>query len=214
VGAPQACECSYGLETRPCCGSSFCAGYLEVPTALKADDINLQQQANNRLAWRLALVALLFTGFGFAMVPLYDVICRVTGLNGKTNAVAEAVDANTQIDATRWVKVEFLSHTLPGSGLEFSPEQFSMQVHPGEVIHTTYVVKNRTQHTFVGQAVPSVTPAVAAPYFQKIECFCFSQQTLAAGEKRAMPVVFVVKPDMDREVGVVTLSYTFYEVPA
>ena len=176
-------------------------------------DRSHRQQANVRLAWQLALVALFFTGFGFAMVPLYDAICRLTGLNGKTNAVAQALAENTQVDAARWVKVEFLSQVPPGVGLEFVPEQFSMQVHPGAVIHANYVVKNTTQRAFVGQAIPSVTPAIAAPYFQKIECFCFSQQHLAAGESRTMPVVFVVKPDMDRDIGTVTLSYTFYEVP-
>ena len=147
------------------------------------------------------------------MVPMYDVICRLTGINGKTNAVAEPLTENTQVDASRWVKVEFLSHIPPSVGLEFAPEQFSMQVHPGEVVHASYVIKNLTKHTFVGQAIPSITPAVAAPSFQKIECFCFTQQKLAPGERRSMPVVFVVKPDMDAEIGVVTLSYTFYEVP-
>ena len=172
-----------------------------------------QMQANRKLAIRLAGFALFFAGFGFAMVPLYDVICRVTGLNGKTNSVAEAVAENTQIDTTRWVRVEFLSQVPPNVGLEFRPEQFSLQVHPGEVVRANYVIRNTSGHAFVGQAVPSVTPAVAAPYFQKIECFCFSQQKLAVAETRTMPVVFVVKPDMDTEVGVITLSYTFYEVP-
>ena len=186
---------------------------MEVPSALNTSEHSLRQRANQKLAWQLALVALCFVGFGFAMVPLYDVICRVTGLNGKTNATAEALQENTQVDAARWVKVEFLSHIPPTVGLEFAPEQFSIQVHPGAVVHTNYVVKNTTQRTFVGQAIPSVTPAIAAPYFQKIECFCFSQQQLAAGETRSMPLVFVVKPDMDRDIGTITLSYTFYEVP-
>ena len=171
------------------------------------------QRANRKLAWQLALVTVFFAGFGFALVPLYDVLCRVTGINGRTNAVAEAQNANTQVDATRWVTVQFLSHTMPGVGLEFAPEQFSMRVHPGAVVHTNYVVKNTTQKVFVGQAVPSVSPAVAAPYFQKIECFCFSQQTVKAGETRTMPVVFVVKPDMDTDLRTVTLSYTFFEAP-
>jgi len=169
--------------------------------------------ANRTLALRLACLALFFVGFGFALVPIYDVLCRVTGLNGKTNASAEALAENTQVDAARWIKVEFLSQVPPNVGLQFKPEQFSIQVHPGEVVHASYTVKNTTGQVFLGQAIPSVTPAVAAPYFQKIECFCFTQQTLAAGESRAMPVVFVVKPDIDPEVGVITLSYTFYEVP-
>lgn len=169
--------------------------------------------ANRKLALRLLLVSVFFTGFGFALVPLYDVICRITGLNGRTNAAAVSVPQNTQVDTSRWVTVEFLSHTMPGVGLEFTPEQFSMKVHPGEVAQVHYKVRNLTSQAFVGQAVPSVTPAVAAPYFQKIECFCFSQQTFQAGETRSMPVVFVVTPELSKDMGTVTLSYTFFEAP-
>jgi cytochrome c oxidase assembly protein subunit 11 len=186
---------------------------VEVPPALTTAAHARLQQANRKLAWQLVLVSVFFAGFGFALVPLYDVICRLTGINGRTGAVAEVQSANTQVDTSRWVTVEFLSHNMPGVGLNFAPEQFSMRVHPGEVVHTNYVVTNTTKQVFVGQAVPSVTPAVAAPYFQKIECFCFTPQTLKAGETRTMPVVFVVKPEMDSDLGTVTLSYTFFEVP-
>lgn len=182
---------------------------MEIPSPLNPS----LQQRNQRLAWQLLLVAVFFAGFGFALVPLYDVICRLTGFNGRTNAVAAVQDQNTQIDLTRWVNVEFLSHTMPGVGIELAPAQFSMRVHPGEVIHTHYVVKNRSDAVFVGQAVPSVTPAVAAPYFQKIECFCFNQQTFQPGEVRSLPVVFVVNPDLGKDLGTVTLSYTFFEAP-
>jgi cytochrome c oxidase assembly protein subunit 11 len=170
-----------------------------------------RQQANRSLAFRLALVSLFFTGFGFAMVPLYDVICRMTGLNGRTNAVALPANANTQVDTSRWVTVEFLSHSMPGVGLLLEPEQFSLRVHPGAIVHTNYVVRNQSGQVFVGQAIPSVTPATAAPHFQKIECFCFSQQTFQPGEVRTMPVVFVVNPELGRDLGTVTLSYTFFE---
>lgn len=172
-----------------------------------------RQSANRKLALRLVLVSLFFTGFGFALVPLYDVICRVTGLNGRTNETAIAVPKNTQVDTTRFVTVEFLSHTMPGVGLDFVPERFSMKVHPGEVAQVHYTVKNQSGQSFVGQAVPSITPAIAAPYFQKIECFCFSQQTFQAGETRTMPVVFIVDPNLSRDLGTVTLSYTFFEAP-
>ena len=167
--------------------------------------------ANRRLALRLALVSLFFTGFGFAMVPLYDVICRMTGLNGRTNAVAMPANKNTQVDTSRWVTVEFLSHSMPGVGLVLRPEQFSMRVHPGAIVHTNYVVKNESGEVFVGQAIPSVTPATAAQHFQKIECFCFSQQTFAKDEVRTMPVVFVVNPELGSDLGTITLSYTFFE---
>lgn len=186
---------------------------MEVPAALSATPVTALQQNNLRLGLRLMLVAVFFAGFGFALVPLYDVICRITGLNGRTNAVAVAQNKNTQIDTSRWVTVEFLSHTMPGVGMEFAPERFSMKVRPGDIIHTNYTVKNQSGAVFVGQAVPSVTPAVAAPYFQKIECFCFSQQTFQPGEVRTMPVVFVVNPEMSRDLGTVTLSYTFFEAP-
>lgn len=171
------------------------------------------QRSNRKLAWQLVLVSVFFTGFGFAMVPLYDVICRLTGINGRTNTVAVSPNESTQIDRSRWVTVEFLSHTMPGVGLEFAPEQFSMRVHPGEIVHTNYTVRNWTSETFVGQAVPSVTPAVAAPFLEKIECFCFNQQTFQAGERKTMPVVFVLNPEMGRDLGTVTLSYTFFEAP-
>jgi cytochrome c oxidase assembly protein subunit 11 len=187
--------------------------HFEIPSTVSAEASTELQQSNRRMGFRLLLVAIAFGGFGFAMVPLYDVICRLTGLNGRTNATAIAQDKNTQVDMTRSVNVEFLSHTMPGVGLEFKAEQFTMRVHPGEIMHTTYTVKNTSSEVFVGQAVPSVTPAVAAPYLQKIECFCFSQQTFQPGEVRTMPVVFVINPDMSRDLGTVTLSYTFFEAP-
>jgi len=180
-------------------------------TALNA--AQLRQHSNQRLALRLGLVALFFVGFGFAMVPMYDVFCELTGLNGKTNAAPMVADQNTQVDLTRSVKVEFLSQTMPGVGLQFKPEQFSMRIHPGEINHINYTVKNTSNKVFVGQAVPSITPAQATRYFEKLECFCFTQQTFQPGETRTMPVVFVVNPKMDRDLGTVTLSYAFFEAP-
>lgn len=189
---------------------------MEIPTALSAAHglSGIEQRLHNqRMAWKLVLVALFFGGFGFALVPIYDVFCQITGFNGRTNVAAHVVDKNTQVDATRSVNVEFLSHTMPGVDLELTPEQFSLRVHPGEVIHTNYTVKNNSNSVFVGQAVPSVTPAIATPYLQKVECFCFTQQTFQPGEVRTMPVVFVLNPEMSRELGTVTLSYTFFEAP-
>ncbi len=186
---------------------------MEISAALNQDCLAHRAQANRKLALRLGVVALFFVGFGFALVPLYDVICSLTGLNGRTNAMAAPANPNTQVDTSRWVKVEFLSHTMPGVGISLAPETFTMQVHPGAIVHTHYVARNDTGQVFSGQAVPSVTPAVAAPYFQKIECFCFSPQSFQPGEERAMPVVFVVKPDLSQDLGTITLSYTFFEAP-
>ncbi len=171
----------------------------------------MQASSNRRLAIQLAVVTTFFGGFGFAMVPLYDVICRITGLNGRGNATAAALPTNTQVDVQRWVKVEFLAHSMPGVGLDLRADQFSMQVHPGGVIQANYTVRNTTDQVFTGQAVPSITPAVAAPHFRKIECFCFNQQTLQPGEARTLPIVFVVDRDLNPDIRTITLSYTFFE---
>jgi cytochrome c oxidase assembly protein subunit 11 len=181
---------------------------MEVPPVLGTPE---QQAANRRLAVRLALVAVLFTGFGFALVPLYDVFCQMTGLDGRTGAIAAAEVKNSQVDYSRWVTVEFMSHSMPGAGLEFVPEKFKIRVHPGAIAHINYVGKNPTDRSYVGQAVPNVTPAVAAKHFKKIECFCFTQQTFQPGEVKQMPVTFVVSPELSRDLSTVTLSYTFFE---
>ena len=169
------------------------------------------EQKNLRLAYRLAGVAVLFSALGFGMVPLYDVICKWTGINGKTNAEAVAAISNTQVDTSRWVTVQFLSHSMPGVGLDFKPEQFSMRVHPGEMVYTHYVVENMSRQAFVGQAIPSVTPANGASYLQKVECFCFNQQTFGPNEVRNLPIVFYISNDIDPNLGTLTLSYTFFE---
>jgi len=184
---------------------------MEIPPVLTGTFAADRQRSNLRMAVKLGFVVLFFVGFGFAMVPLYDVFCEITGLNGKTNSVAMSADQNTQVDVTRSVNVEFLSHTMPGVGLSFKPEQFSIRIHPGEISRMNYTVTNNSDQVFVGQAIPSVTPAVASLHFEKLECFCFSQQTFQPGESRTMPVVFVVNPKMDRDLGTVTLSYTFFE---
>ncbi|MEY4439835.1 MAG: hypothetical protein RIQ36_1299 [Pseudomonadota bacterium] len=170
-----------------------------------------RDQKNMQLAYRLAGVAVLFSALGFGMVPLYDVICKWTGINGKTNTEAVAAVSNTQIDTSRWVTVQFLSHAMPGSGLAFKPEQFSMRVHPGQMVYTHYEVENVTGQRFVGQAIPSVTPANGASYLQKVECFCFDQQTFGPNEVRTLPVVFYISNDIDPGLGTLTLSYTFFE---
>lgn len=185
---------------------------MEVPAVLE-HEAGARERRNQLLTLQLAFVALLFAGFGFALVPLYDVICRVTGLNGRTNAMAAPVPVNTQIDSTRWTRVEFLGHSMPGVGLELAPREFATRVHPGALTRVDYLVTNTTDRVVVGRAVPSVTPAVAAPHFRKVECFCFSEQIFQPGETRVLPVVFVVDPQLDPALGTVTLSYAFFEAP-
>ena len=166
------------------------------------------RNANRRLAVRLGVAALAMFGFGFALVPLYDVFCQVTGLNGKTGEAVRT--AGNNVDASRWVTVEFNSDVMPGLPWRFEPRQHRVRVHPGERVTAWFTVKNVADRPLIGRAVPSVTPAIAASHFRKIECFCFSQQRLAAGEQKDMPVTFVVARELPAEVGVLTLSYAFF----
>ena len=165
--------------------------------------------ANRRLMKKLLVVAAIMFGFGFALVPFYEKICEVTGIRNVFQP--DAVAANTQIDATRLVSVEFDANTqrLPWT---FKPLQASVSVHPGEVTRVVYEVRNTLERSVTGQAVPSYGPQQAALYFRKMECFCFQQQTLGPGEVRKMPVVFVIDPKLPPELNTVTLSYTFFEV--
>jgi cytochrome c oxidase assembly protein subunit 11 len=165
-------------------------------------------QNNRRTVWRLSAVALCMFVFGYALVPLYDVLCEVTGLNGKTGR-AEAKVAG-KIDETRWVTVEFTGNSMSGLPWEFAPQQKTLRVHPGEVAVVYYQARNTAAESITGQAVPSVAPGTAAAHFKKIECFCFSQQQLKAGELKKMPVRFVVSTDLPKEVSTVTLSYAFF----
>ena len=166
------------------------------------------QQENRRLSRRLALVALIMFGFAFALVPFYNEICVALGINSIEKADAVA---NTQVDLSRTVTIEFDSntHNLPW---RFRPLQNYVKVHPGELTTVEYEIVNVREAPVTGQAVPSYGPQRAGEYFQKVECFCFTQQTLAPGETRRMPVVFVVDPKLPKDVNTIALSYTFFEV--
>ncbi len=167
------------------------------------------KQENRRLSTRLAIVALGMFGFGFALVPFYDQICAALGVNSLVERSERP--ANTQVDMSRTVVVELDSniHGLPWS---FKPMVSHVTVHPGEVTTVEYEVINVRNSPVTGQAVPSYGPTIAGEYFHKVECFCFQQQTLAAGETRRMPVVFVIDPKLPKDVNTIALSYTFFEV--
>ena len=149
-------------------------------------------------------------GFGYALVPLYDVLCEITGFTGRTGVVA-AEDVG-QVDPTRLVKVEFLASTNVDLNWEFRPLVKSMQVHPGGVYEVKYFARNAGLVTTVGQARPSVSPTKASLYFSKTECFCFTNQSFEAGEGREMPVRFVVDDKLPAEISTLTLSYQFFKV--
>ena len=169
--------------------------------------MSLQQQ-NRVLSRKLALVAVGMFGFGFALVPFYNQICAAFGVN-QIEARDEAV--NTQVDLSRTVTIELDSnaHNMPW---RFKPLVGHIAVHPGEVVTVEYEISNVRGAPVTGQAVPSYGPQHAAEYFRKIECFCFTQQTLAAGETRRLPVVFVVDPKLPQDMNTIALSYTFFEV--
>lgn len=171
------------------------------------------QSANLRSVARILVVVVAMFGFGYLMVPLYSVFCELTGLNGKTGRVDEqAVAARYHVDKDRLVTVQFVVNSNQGMPWDVTPDQLELQVHPGEIIATSFTARNPTGRDMVGQAVPSVAPNVAGRYFNKTECFCFTQQKLAAGERREMPLHFVVDPRLPKDVRTLTLAYTFFDV--
>jgi cytochrome c oxidase assembly protein subunit 11 len=167
------------------------------------------RKANKRLALKLGAGAIVALAFGFALVPLYNVFCEATGLNGKTNTES-ARPAAVKVDKSRWVTVQFTGTIMPGLSWEFRPQVASMRVHPGEITRVSYYAKNPTNHTIVGQAVPSITPGQAAQHFVKLDCFCFRQQALEPGAEKEMGLTFIISPALAKEVGTVTLSYAFF----
>jgi cytochrome c oxidase assembly protein subunit 11 len=166
-------------------------------------------QANQQTLVKLLVVAVLMFGFGYAMVPFYRAICDALGLN----SVAKAdVVANTQVDTARLLTIEFdtnLRNNLPWT---FAAVEKSVRVHPGALTQVIFEVRNSSDRAVTGQAIPSFGPQLAGRYFKKLDCFCFTQQTLAPGEVRRMPVAFVIAPGLPEDVNTVTLSYTFFEV--
>ncbi len=166
---------------------------------------------NRRMLGKLLVIALLMFGFGYAMVPVYKQMCEVLGINMLTpqdNTVK--YDKNTQVDKSRTITVE-LDGNAQGPW-RFRPTTRSVKVHPGELTTVTYEVVNTQARTVQAQAIPSYAPQSATPYFKKVECFCFKQQTLGPNEAKQMPVVFYIEPGLPREVQTITLSYTFFEI--
>jgi len=177
------------------------------------------RHANLLMLRKLAVVALAMFGFGYALVPLYLAICEATGINilalgekelsGSGNARLTAPQ-NSQVDLSRTITVEFDANAR--GPWQFKPMQNSIQVHPGEMATVMYEFQNVQDRTMSAQAIPSYAPHQAAAHFNKVECFCFNQYTLAPGEKKQWPVVFVIDKKLSKDVNTITLSYTFFEV--
>jgi cytochrome c oxidase assembly protein subunit 11 len=168
------------------------------------------ERDNRRLTWQLAGIALGAFAFAFALVPLYYVLCDITGF-GNQRAVAEQRLSVEKPDNTRTITVDFLADLPSVGNWEFRPTVASMQVHPGRLYKTEFFAHNLTGHETLAQAVPNITPGNAAGYFRKTECFCFTPQHFAVNESRPMTVRFVVDPAIPHSVDHITLSYTFYD---
>ena len=168
------------------------------------------EKQTKRLAVRLATAAVVMFGFGFALVPLYDVFCNITGLNGKN--FNQGPTQIAVVDGSRTVKVQFITVNPANMPWSFEPTERSIRVSPGEDRQTVFYAKNPTTNWMVAQAVPSVTPSEAAPYLHKVHCFCFERQPLEAGADTEMPLLFVVDPELPEYISTITLSYALYDV--
>ena len=174
---------------------------------------NSYEQSTRRTVRKLLLATVAMFGFGYALVPLYDVFCTITGLNGKTGRTNVEAAAAKSVDTDRLVTVEFVTSTDAGVPWQFKPVVKKVQVHLGEMKEVEFIARNQSNRAVTGQAVPSVAPGKAARFFKKTECFCFTRQRLAAWEEKRMPVRFIVDPALPQSVTTVTLSYTFFNVP-
>ena len=164
-----------------------------------------------RTAKKLFVFAIAMFGFGYAMVPLYDVICDVTGLNGKTGEISQTAVETGYVDMERLVMVQFDTNVNTALPWNFKATEYTMKVHPGEIAEAVFVVENNSDKDIVGQAVPSVAPSQASLFFNKTECFCFTQQVLAPYERKEMIVRFVVDSELPETIKTMTLSYTFFK---
>ncbi len=173
--------------------------------------------SNKKIVLSLSLAAIVMFGFGFALAPLYQLICSVTGLNsiGGTIDARKTISDYKNIDQTlseRKITLQLDTTLEKGLDWQFKPVEKQLKVQVGEVSQTSFIFTNTFDYSVVTQAVPSVTPWQAAEHIKKIECFCFNQQTLAAGENKVMPLTFVIDPDLPKDIKTVTLSYTLMAV--
>ncbi|ABZ74832.1 cytochrome c oxidase assembly protein CtaG/Cox11 [Shewanella halifaxensis HAW-EB4] len=171
----------------------------------------IKRYSNRKLIAALIIGAVGMFGFGFALVPLYDVLCDTLGINGKTQSTA-SVYQPVVVDKSRSITVEFVSQVQSDMPWTFTPQVNTMQVHPGELIRTHFVATNLSATHIVGQAIPSVSPGLGAAYFNKTECFCFNQQVLQANAAANLPLIFFVDPQLPDSISTLTLSYTLYNI--
>ena len=169
---------------------------------------------HRRTVTRLATVCVLMLGFSYALVPLYDILCDLTGLSGSTGNLTQAAPAAAEAETAveREITLQFVANVDHSMPWDIRPDQFEMTVLPGQTYQTVFHAHNRTAQPMTGQAVPSVAPQMAAPHLIKQECFCFTSQPLDAGERVEMPLIFRVSERLPQTIETLTLSYTFFDV--
>jgi cytochrome c oxidase assembly protein subunit 11 len=172
--------------------------------------VSVLQKANQSLTLKLLGIALGSFGFGFALVPLYNVICGVTGV-GDQSLLLKKVKAIENVDPTRTITIEFLGNVASNGEWDFRPVARTIDVHPGKLYSAEFFAHNLTGRDTTAQAVPNIAPSKVAPYFHKTECFCFSPQHFTVNEQRDMPIRFIIDPAIPKYVDRITLAYTFYD---
>ncbi len=165
-----------------------------------------------KTAKKLALFAVAMFGFGYVLVPLYELACEVTGIGGTTGTISRAEAEADEVDESRLVTVEFDTNVDLSLPWQFKAKKFKMKVHPGEISEAIFIVENKSDKPVIGRAIPSVAPEIAAKYFDKTECFCFTEQLLEAGESKEMVVRFIVGSELPGDILVMTLSYKFFQL--
>jgi len=171
---------------------------------------NELQQKNSRLVYKLVLIVLLMFGFGYALVPLYDVLCDITGQNRTLQGATEN-ESKFAVDENREVRIEFITSVNEKTPLTFRAEMPSLMVHPGQYYTVNFFARNISKTGLKAQAIPSISPGLTEEFFKKIQCFCFTTQTFAVNEEKTMPVRFVVDPKLPERFKTITLSYTFFD---
>ncbi|WP_371194305.1 cytochrome c oxidase assembly protein [Glaciecola sp. SC05] len=180
-------------------------------TSAPDDGVVQAPQNHGKTVAKLLMVVLGMFGFGFALVPLYDVFCDITGINGKPSdqaAVYESID----IDTSRVITVDFITRTNSGMPWEFTAQTKRVEIHPGEMSEVAFFVRNPTKRDIIAQAIPSISPGMAALYINKTECFCFKHQPLKAGDEALMPMNFYIDPQLPEDITFFTLQYTLYDI--
>lgn len=169
------------------------------------------KRSNARVVWPVVLITVAMFGLGFALVPLYNVFCELTGLNGKVKTEAQA-EASFAVDENRWVTVEFVTTVNGGMPLDFRAEVPKLKVHPGQYQTVKFHGVNQSAQSLTGRAIPSIAPGWATQFLKKTECFCFSEQVFEPHVAREMPVRFAIDPALPDTVADLTLSYTFFDI--